>query len=397
MSVRKAHNSGRNHLRNVIDYYQRAIYPLCPLPVSQSVMLTPKFFPQRSATRKPNQSSTPSPPPTPPRARPTTTPCCPRTSPAAVASVRPPACPSRRPSRGVSRRQASRPCQVLQQPPPPPPLHRAPRHRLATSPSRRPGAPAQTRPSRRSLRLPVVARPTCRPCPSPRRAALVVCRSHRPGACRSLPPVLEEPAPRRISRSRLLVGSLPGCRLSTPLVVLLWGRLEERRVRGGDDGGCLVEDPSSGGAATSASRVWGTDAAVYVEALFSCAVGRLRHMLKMHGYGEWRFGVGEHGRDKQASKREIWRLLARSRRKGPEVIDPMAAVKSACITGNSRRTSQPDTVQAAASKQSMAKDDRIGMEISLPLLVLHSWWSDLMLSCSVFEKSVHQRKYHFSR
>lgn len=23
MSVRKAHNSGRNHLRNVIDYYQR--------------------------------------------------------------------------------------------------------------------------------------------------------------------------------------------------------------------------------------------------------------------------------------------------------------------------------------------------------------------------------------
>ena len=23
MSVRKAHNNGRNHLRNVIDYYQR--------------------------------------------------------------------------------------------------------------------------------------------------------------------------------------------------------------------------------------------------------------------------------------------------------------------------------------------------------------------------------------
>lgn len=23
MSVRKAHNSGRNHLRNVVDYYQR--------------------------------------------------------------------------------------------------------------------------------------------------------------------------------------------------------------------------------------------------------------------------------------------------------------------------------------------------------------------------------------
>lgn len=24
MSVRKAHNSGRNHLRNVVEYYQRA-------------------------------------------------------------------------------------------------------------------------------------------------------------------------------------------------------------------------------------------------------------------------------------------------------------------------------------------------------------------------------------
>lgn len=31
MSVRKAHNSGRNHLRNVIDYYQRAIH-LLPSP-----------------------------------------------------------------------------------------------------------------------------------------------------------------------------------------------------------------------------------------------------------------------------------------------------------------------------------------------------------------------------
>jgi U1 small nuclear ribonucleoprotein C len=27
MSVRKAHNSGRNHLRNVIDYYQRTAPP----------------------------------------------------------------------------------------------------------------------------------------------------------------------------------------------------------------------------------------------------------------------------------------------------------------------------------------------------------------------------------
>ena len=28
MSVRKAHNSGRNHLRNVVDYYQRTSLPL---------------------------------------------------------------------------------------------------------------------------------------------------------------------------------------------------------------------------------------------------------------------------------------------------------------------------------------------------------------------------------
>src|ERR1700761_5546845 len=27
MSVRKAHNSGRNHLRNVVDYYQRMSRP----------------------------------------------------------------------------------------------------------------------------------------------------------------------------------------------------------------------------------------------------------------------------------------------------------------------------------------------------------------------------------
>lgn len=33
MSVRKAHNSGRNHLRNVIDYYQRTSYPpIFPIP-----------------------------------------------------------------------------------------------------------------------------------------------------------------------------------------------------------------------------------------------------------------------------------------------------------------------------------------------------------------------------
>jgi hypothetical protein len=30
MSVRKAHNSGRNHLRNVVDYYQREYLPSLP-------------------------------------------------------------------------------------------------------------------------------------------------------------------------------------------------------------------------------------------------------------------------------------------------------------------------------------------------------------------------------
>ncbi len=39
MSVRKAHNSGRNHLRNVVDYYQRAAS--CPSPIYMSP-LTPK-------------------------------------------------------------------------------------------------------------------------------------------------------------------------------------------------------------------------------------------------------------------------------------------------------------------------------------------------------------------
>src|SRR5436190_8280173 len=38
MSVRKAHNSGRNHLRNVVDYYQR-MQP-CSLPISSLLYQT---------------------------------------------------------------------------------------------------------------------------------------------------------------------------------------------------------------------------------------------------------------------------------------------------------------------------------------------------------------------
>jgi len=94
MSVRKAHNSGRNHLRNVVDYYQREREPPTPpthpithpkLSLHQkprtvsSVMTNPPFSTgaQKSATKKPNPSSTPSPPPTPPRANPAPTPCSP--------------------------------------------------------------------------------------------------------------------------------------------------------------------------------------------------------------------------------------------------------------------------------------------------------------------------------
>ena len=37
MSVRKAHNSGRNHLRNVVEYYQRMRWPsLFPSPFHSS-------------------------------------------------------------------------------------------------------------------------------------------------------------------------------------------------------------------------------------------------------------------------------------------------------------------------------------------------------------------------
>ena len=32
MSVRKAHNSGRNHERNVLDYYQRTLSPTLSIP-----------------------------------------------------------------------------------------------------------------------------------------------------------------------------------------------------------------------------------------------------------------------------------------------------------------------------------------------------------------------------
>ena len=40
MSVRKAHNSGRNHLRNVVDYYQRTDH--LSTPDSEPLQGTPR-------------------------------------------------------------------------------------------------------------------------------------------------------------------------------------------------------------------------------------------------------------------------------------------------------------------------------------------------------------------
>lgn len=96
MSVRKAHNSGRNHLRNVVDYYQRTTpTPIPPKGSPRRDLLTSPPL-QRSATKRPSPSSTPSRRPTPPRARPTRTPCFRRTSPA-TASRRSPSPAGRRP------------------------------------------------------------------------------------------------------------------------------------------------------------------------------------------------------------------------------------------------------------------------------------------------------------
>jgi hypothetical protein len=54
MSVRKAHNSGRNHLRNVVDYYQRTFPSPPPLhPPFHTNPCLPCL--QKSATKKPNR------------------------------------------------------------------------------------------------------------------------------------------------------------------------------------------------------------------------------------------------------------------------------------------------------------------------------------------------------
>ena len=40
MSVRRAHNSGKNHLRNVVDYYQRESLPPIPQRRTRNKLLT---------------------------------------------------------------------------------------------------------------------------------------------------------------------------------------------------------------------------------------------------------------------------------------------------------------------------------------------------------------------
>lgn len=52
MSVRKAHNTGRNHLRNVVDYYQRT-------SLGYREMVEMLTLGQRLVTKKRNPSSTP--------------------------------------------------------------------------------------------------------------------------------------------------------------------------------------------------------------------------------------------------------------------------------------------------------------------------------------------------
>lgn len=56
MSVRKAHNNGRNHLRNVIDYYQRMPPTLLPSPKKSypHSLLWKTNSIQKSPKKKPN-------------------------------------------------------------------------------------------------------------------------------------------------------------------------------------------------------------------------------------------------------------------------------------------------------------------------------------------------------
>lgn len=76
MSVRKAHNAGRNHLRNVVEYYQRTALFLCWPAATVSWRGLTYMTLQKSAMRKPNLSSTPSHHPTPPKAKLGQIQCC---------------------------------------------------------------------------------------------------------------------------------------------------------------------------------------------------------------------------------------------------------------------------------------------------------------------------------
>lgn len=75
MSVRKAHNSGRNHLRNVVDYYQRTTNPYISKESGGQRLISL----QKSVTKRRNPSLTLSPPHTLLKGSPLRIPCSART------------------------------------------------------------------------------------------------------------------------------------------------------------------------------------------------------------------------------------------------------------------------------------------------------------------------------
>lgn len=76
-----------------------------------------------------------------------------------------------------------------------------------------------------------------------------------------------------------------------------------------------------------------------VETIFSRAVGQLKYMLKMHISGEWRFGVGEHGRDRH-QKGDV-EIAGTFETKGHGGGNSHGRHK-VCSTGDPRRTSQTE-------------------------------------------------------
>lgn len=105
-----------------------------------------------------------------------------------------------------------------------------------------------------------------------------------------------------------------------------------------------------------------------VEALFSCAVGRLRYMLKMHGSGEWRFGVGEHGRDRhQKGDMEIAGTFKTKAHRGGKPHGRHTVYSS----GDTRRTSQR-LLKAPSTSNAWSRMAELEMKIRLPLFAFQA-------------------------